>query len=252
MPKDERPTALVTGAGSGIGRATALAFTDAGHDVIVADIDGDAAATTVAEIEERGGGGRPICCDVSLEADVAAAVDLAISTYGRLDAACNNAGIVGKLVPTTDYTESGWRRVLDVNLTGVFFCVKHELRAMTMVGSGAIVNIASEAAIKGNAANVAYTAAKHGVVGITKAAALEVAASGIRVNAVCPGVIRTGIIARGLEQIPETVQHYEQLLPNRRMGEPEEIAAAVVWLCSPGASLITGHSLIADGGWAVA
>jgi len=252
MHEHEPPVALVTGAGSGIGQATALAFAEAGHSVVVADIDLDGATSTAATITGAGGAAVVARCNVAVESEVAAAVDLAVATFGRLDAACNNAGIVGKLLPTVEYNESGWRRVLDVNLTGVFFCVKHELRVMLQQRSGAIVNIASEAAIKGNAANVAYTAAKHGVVGITKAAALEVAADGIRINALCPGVIRTGILKRGAEQIPETVAHYERLLPNQRMGEPEEIAAAVVWLCSPGASLINGQTIAADGGWSIA
>jgi NAD(P)-dependent dehydrogenase (short-subunit alcohol dehydrogenase family) len=242
---------LVTGAGSGIGRASALALAATGAAVLVSDVDLAAAERTVAEIADQGGRAAANRCDVADPESVAAMVRACVHELGSLDFAVNNAGVVGAQVPLHEYDLADWHRIIAVNLTGVFLCMREQLTVMYAQGSGAIVNIASEAALKGSAADAVYTASKHGVAGITKTGALEAARRGVRINAVCPGVIETGILKGVIAEHPEVAARSERLMPIGRLGRPEEIAAAVVWLCSESASLVTGHLMAVDGGWAV-
>lgn len=242
---------LVTGAGSGIGRACALALADAGAAVLVSDIDSGAADETAAAIVERGGRALANQCNVADAGSVQAMVEACMSELGGLDFAVNNAGIAGLQIPVHKYELADWHRIIGVNLTGVFLCLTEELRAMYPRGAGAIVNIASEAALKGSAADAVYTASKHGVAGLTKTAALEAARRGVRVNAVCPGVIETGMFAGSVAEASETYDKAKRLMPVGRLGHPDEVAAAVLWLCSDASSLVMGHLLAVDGGWAV-
>jgi NAD(P)-dependent dehydrogenase (short-subunit alcohol dehydrogenase family) len=242
--------ALVTGAGSGIGRATALAFARAGAHVVAADVDEAGGAATVAQLAAAGGDGVFVRADVSRTSEVEALVAATVARYGRLDCAHNNAGITGSVAPETafhEYPEPAWDAVLGVNLKGVWLCMKAELTHMLTQGGGAIVNTASIAGLVGGF-GPAYTAAKHGVVGLTKTAALEYAAQGIRVNAVCPGYVRTGM-TEGLLADPARAAHAVAREPIGRVGTPEEIAAAVVWLCSDAASFVTGLAMAVDGGY---
>jgi NAD(P)-dependent dehydrogenase (short-subunit alcohol dehydrogenase family) len=240
----------VTGAGSGIGRACALALADAGAAVVVSDIDLTAAEGMVSAIAEHGGRAVADRCDVADPDAVAAMVRTCVDEFGALDFAVNNAGVVGTQVQLHRYDLADWHRIIAVNLTGVFLCMREQLAVMYSQGRGAIVNVASEASLKGSAADAAYTASKHGVAGITKSGALEAARRGVRVNAVCPGVIETGILQAAIAEHPEVAEKSRQLMPIGRFGRPEEIAAAVVWLCTDAASLVTGHLMAVDGGWA--
>jgi NAD(P)-dependent dehydrogenase (short-subunit alcohol dehydrogenase family) len=239
-------TALITGAASGIGRATALAFAQQGARIALADINPEGGHETLDMIRQKGGEGIFIPTDVSRAADVAAMVEDTLSTFGRLDYAFNNAGIVGMPATTVECTEENWSRVLGVDLKGIFLCMKHEIPVMLNQGYGSIVNSASVVGLIGIRRNISYVASKHGVVGLTRAAALEYAQSGIRINAVCPGYVRTPILL--LETMPEMERHYLAAEPVGRLGRPEEIATAVVWLCSDAASFVTGHTLSVDGG----
>jgi NAD(P)-dependent dehydrogenase (short-subunit alcohol dehydrogenase family) len=242
--------ALVTGAATGIGRATVLAFVRQGARVVVADVDEAHASETVRLAQHAGGEATFVRCDVSRSPEVAQAVDTAVRAYGRLDYGFNNAGIEGQQLPTAEYPEDTFRRVLDINLVGVWLCMKHELAVMLKQGSGAIVNCASILGTVGFANTAAYTAAKHGVLGLTKVAALEYSALGIRVNAVCPGFIETPMLERGgFSTHVELRQKVEGLHPIHRLGRPEEVAEAVLWLCSPRASFVAGHPLLVDGGY---
>jgi NAD(P)-dependent dehydrogenase (short-subunit alcohol dehydrogenase family) len=246
--------ALVTGAASGIGRASALAFAREGARVVVSDIVEKGGHEVVDAIKNAGGEASFTRADVSKASDVEAMVNHAVETYGRLDYAFNNAGIEGELAPTAGASEAMWRRVIDINLTGVWLCMKYEIPQMLKQGGGAIVNMSSILGLVGFANAAAYTAAKHGVVGVTKAAALEYADKGIRINAVCPGFIRTPMVMeRGVQAgaDPEAQQGIASLHPMGRMGEPEEIAQAVIWLCSDEASFVTGYPLAIDGGYVV-
>ncbi len=242
--------ALVTGAATGIGRATALAFAAEGARVVVADIAAEG-ATTVADIRAVGGSAIYVRCDVAEPADVAAMVEAAVRFGGRIDCAFNNAGIEGVRAPLATQPDDAWARVLAVNLSGVRHCLKHELAHMlARGGGGAIVNCASILGVVAYADASAYVAAKHGVVGLTRAAALEVAARGIRVNAVCPAFIETPMLARaGVLDDPTARAAAETLHPISRLGRAEEIAAATLFLCSEEASFVTGHALLADGGY---
>lgn len=241
--------ALVTGAGSGIGRATALAFAERGARVMVGDRNTDGGDETVAMIQRAGGEATLVLADVSDAAAVEAMVATTLETYGRLDYAFNNAGIEGASGPITEADEAEWDRVINVNLKGAWLCMRAELKPMLAAGRGAIVNCASIAGVVGFPATAPYVASKHGVIGLTKSVALEVAGTGVRVNAVCPGVIHTAMVDRALGTSAEAMAASNAMQPLGRMGLPEEIASAVVWLCSEGAGFVTGESLVVDGGY---
>jgi NAD(P)-dependent dehydrogenase (short-subunit alcohol dehydrogenase family) len=234
--------ALITGAASGIGRASALAFASAGASVALVDVDADGLAETAAAAREAGSRAEVLVADVTDLREVTAAVDRAVQVFGRLDAAHNNAGVPGPYVPLDQYEEEDFLRVLQVDLAGVWRCMRAEIRQMRAQGSGAIVNTSSMLGAAAMPDNGAYVAAKHGVHGLTRAAALELGGTGIRVNAIAPGVTRTGMTSAVSDELLRAV-------PLGRIAEPEEIAAAAVWLCSPEASYITGSVLVADGGW---
>jgi NAD(P)-dependent dehydrogenase (short-subunit alcohol dehydrogenase family) len=234
--------ALVTGAASGIGRASALAFASAGASVALLDVDAEGLADTAAAVRAAGVRAEALVTDVRDLGAVTGAVDRAVETFGRLDAALNNAGVPGPYVPLDEYSEEDFMQILQVDLAGVWRCMRAEIRHMRVQGQGAIVNTSSMLGAAAMPDNGAYVAAKHGVHGLTRAAALELGGTGIRVNAVAPGVTRTGMTSAVSDDLLRAV-------PLGRIAEPEEIAAAVVWLCSPGASYITGTVLVADGGW---
>ena len=244
--------AIVTGAASGIGRATALAFAREGTNVVVCDVAAQGGEETVRLIKEAGGEATFVKCDVSQSEEVKTLVTKAVDTYGRLDYDINIAGIEGILATTADYPEDVWNKVIEINLTGPYLCMKYAIPQMLKQGAGVIVNMASILGVVGFATAGAYTAAKHGLVGLTQVAALEYATQGIRVNAVCPGFIETPMVMeRGLAagSHPEVYEQIATLHPMKRLGKPEEIASAAVWLCSEAASFVTGHTLIVDGGY---
>jgi NAD(P)-dependent dehydrogenase (short-subunit alcohol dehydrogenase family) len=251
MPRElEGLVAVVTGAGNGIGRATALAFAREGAKVVVSDVDGRAGEETVAQVRRAGGEARFAAADVSKEADVISLIEGTVKSYGRLDVAFNNAGISGTQAAVADLTEVQWAQVLAVNLTGVFLCMKHELLHMEKQGRGAIINNASILGTVGFAGAAAYTASKHGVLGLTKVAAIEYATKGIRVNAVCPGFIVTPMLENAGLLADSTVRKtLENMHAQKRMGNPSEVAEAVTFLASSRASFITGHPLLVDGGF---
>ncbi len=242
--------ALVTGGGSGIGRATALAFAQQGARVVVADVAVPEAEKTVKLIKDSGGEAMFVRANVAVAAEVQAMVAKTLEAYGRLDAACNNAGIEGTTAPTADYPEETWRRVLDVNLTGIWLCMKSEIPVMLKQRLGAIVNMSSILGTVGFANASAYVASKHGIIGLTQTAALEYAAQGIRVNAICPAFIQTPLIERGgVYPGSEMHQFLVRAHPIGRLGTPEEVAHAVIWLCSGAASFVTGQAMLVDGGY---
>jgi NAD(P)-dependent dehydrogenase (short-subunit alcohol dehydrogenase family) len=245
---EQSRVALITGAASGIGKATALAFAGAGYAVALADLDEDGGSAVAAELEDRQCRALFVRCDVSDEVEVRTLVERTVATFGRLDAAFNNAGIEGEAVDSAACTLANWERVMAVNLRGVWLCLREEVRQMLRQGEGAIVNCASVAGLVGLPNMPAYVASKHGVVGLTKTAALEYATRNIRVNAVCPGAIETPMLARYMADEPGRRQVIASE-PIGRIGTADEIAAAVLWLCGPGASFTTGQALAVDGGW---
>ena len=247
----ENKVALITGAGCGMGLATAKAFADAGASVALADIREDTVRSVAEELAAAGHKALAIRCDVADEAQVAAMVEQIVSTFGRLDAAFNNAGIQSPAVETADASGEEFERVNAINLRGVWNCMKYELRRMREQGSGAIVNNSSIGGLVGIAGRGVYHASKHGVLGLTKSAALEYASRGIRVNAVCPGTIDTPMVADMLAMEPDAMKDILRDQPIGRLGRPEEIAAAVLWLCSEGASFVIGHALVVDGGYTI-
>jgi NAD(P)-dependent dehydrogenase (short-subunit alcohol dehydrogenase family) len=237
--------AIVTGAASGIGRASALAFSERGASVVVADIAASAGMTTVTDIKTSGGEAIFIDCDVSNPRSVATMVDLTIGAFGRLDFAHNNAGVDGERTNLAEVDDSEWARIIAVNLTGIWHCLKEEIPQLVIGGGGSIINTSSAAGLIGVAGGGPYTAAKHGVIGLTKVAALEYSHLGVRVNALCPGMIRTPLLEAALGAGPYEI---EDDIPVRRIGTPEEAASLVMYLCSSSAAYFTGQSFCMDGG----
>lgn len=245
----ENKVALVTGAASGMGLAAAEAFAASGASVALADIN-EAAVRKVAE-RLTGAGLKviAIACDATDEAQVRKMVEQTVSAFGRLDAAFNNAGVQSLAVDTADATSEEYDRVTAINLKSVWLCMKYELLQMRKQGSGAIVNNSSIGGLIGIPGRAIYHATKHGVIGMTKSAALEYAAKGIRINAICPGAIETPMVADMIAREPETMKDILKEQPIGRLGKPEEIASTVLWLCSPGAGFVIGHALAVDGGY---
>ena len=247
----EGQVALVTGAASGMGLATARAFAQAGAVVTLADVSEDALRRASDEIKSAGGVAIGVLCDVADEAQVAATVQRTVTEFGRLDAAFNNAGIQVPASDVADQSAEDYDLVNAINLRGVWACMKHELRQMRQQGSGAIVNCSSIGGLVGRAQLAAYHGTKHGVIGLTRSAALECATQGIRVNAVCPGTIDTPMVSRMLDKGMLAMDDLLRDLPMKRLGKGEEIADVVLWLCSTGSTFVTGQALAVDGGFTV-
>ncbi|MFL5240950.1 MAG: glucose 1-dehydrogenase [Gemmataceae bacterium] len=245
----QNKVALVTGAGSGMGLATARAFAAAGAAVTLADAKEDAVRSVARELVAAGHKALAVRCDVTDDTQVAAMIDRTVAEFGRLDAAFNNAGIMTPAVELADVTREVYDRVTAINLRGVWSCMKYELLQMRQQGSGVIVNNSSIGGLIGIPGRATYHATKHGVIGLTRSAALEYAARGIRINAVCPGTIDTPMVAEMFAKEPEAMKDALRDIPIGRLGRPEEIADAVLWLCSPGAGFVIGHALAIDGGY---
>jgi NAD(P)-dependent dehydrogenase (short-subunit alcohol dehydrogenase family) len=245
----ENKVALITGAGSGIGRATARIFGREGARLVLVDVVETGGQETLLMVKELGAQAIFFRADVAKSADVNSAVAQTLAAYGRLDCAFNNAGIGGAGRLTHEYSEEEWNRVISINLTGVWLCMKAEITQMLKQGGGAIVNTSSIMGLTGAIRVPAYTAAKHGVAGLTKAAALEYGRHGIRINAVCPAPIYTPLLMSGLEKRPDIEQRYIRSEPMKRLGQPEEVGEAVAWLCSDRASYVTGLPMPVDGGY---
>lgn len=246
MKNFEDKVVIVTGAGSGIGRATALAFAQEGAKVIVSDINEQNGLMTVEAIKKENGEAYFITCDVSSEEQVKNLVSKTLEKYGRLDCAYNNAGVEGSPSSTVECSTDNWDKTININLKGVWLCMKYEIPAMLKHGKGSIVNCSSIAGLVGFETIPAYVASKHGVIGLTETAALEFAKQNIRVNAVCPGAIHTPMLDRFTHSEEEVMAQQD---PMGRVGKPEEIADSVLWLCSDKSSYITGQSIAVDGGW---
>jgi NAD(P)-dependent dehydrogenase (short-subunit alcohol dehydrogenase family) len=249
MPSLDGKVALVTGAGAGIGQAAALAMAREGATIVIADRDPAGGATTLEMLKARGGQGLAVTVDTSVASQVEALIQRTVDAYGRLDCAVNNAGIQGQIASTTACTEDNWDRIVSVNLKGVWLCLKYEIGQMLRQGGGAIVNVASNFGLVGSRGMPAYAASKHGVIGLTKTAALEFARHDVRVNAVCPGPTRTPLLETVLREQPEIVAAIEAAQPIGRIGRAQEIAEAILWLCSDGASFVAGAALSVDGGY---
>ncbi len=246
----EKKIALVTGASSGIGKATAMRFAEEGATVVLADVQEDAGKQTATDISAATKSETLfVRCDVSQPKQVEELIALVIERFGRIDAAFNNAGIEGAPAATHECTLENWTRTIDINLRGIWLCMKHEIPHMLKQESGSIVNCASIAGLVGFANLPAYTASKHGVIGLTRTAALEYARQGLRINAVCPGVIDTPMVQRFTQGNAEALDQLTSGEPVGRLGKPEEIGDAVIWLCSPRSSFVTGQALAVDGGW---
>lgn len=252
MKRFQNKVCFVTGAGSGIGKATALSFGREGGKVVVTDINEAAAQAVVAELLASGAEALALKVDISKRTDVENAVKTAVEIFGRLDCAVNSAGIAGTVsLPTHEYPEGDWLQMIAINLTGTWYCVKVELAQMLAQGGGNIVNIASAAGLVGQPTNVPYAASKHGVVGITKTAAIEYATQNIRVNAICPTAIETPMLMEGRRKLaynPEALEQAKNLQRMKRMGQPQEVADVALWLCSDESTFITGHAMAVDGG----
>jgi NAD(P)-dependent dehydrogenase (short-subunit alcohol dehydrogenase family) len=247
----QNKVALVTGAGSGMGLTTAKAFAAAGAAVALLGDREDEVRAAADELTRAGHKALAIRCNVADEQQVEAAVAKTAVTFGRLDAAFNNAGVQSPVAETADASSDEFDRVNGINLRGVWNCMKYELRQMRKQGSGAIVNNSSIGGLVGIAGRGVYHASKHGVLGLTKSASLEYAARGIRINAVCPGTIETPMVTGMLEREPDAMKEIMRVTPIGRLGRPEEIASAVLWLCSEGAGFVIGHALVVDGGYTV-
>lgn len=247
--KFDGKVAFVTGASTGIGRATALAFGKSGAAVAVVDVNSDAGLLTAHTISEAGGKAEFIKCDVSKAIEVRNAIDKTVSVFGRIDYAFNNAGVEGQQALTPDCSEENWDQVINTNLKGVWLCMRYQIPLMLKQGGGAIVNCSSIAGLIGFPGIPAYVASKHGVIGLTKTAALEYAKSNIRVNAICPGVIQTPMIDRFVHGEAQIQKQFIDGEPIGRVGTPDEIAAAALWLSSEQSAFVTGHPLVVDGGW---
>lgn len=245
----ENKVALVTGGGSGIGRAAALALAREGARLVIADIDPAGGRESAQMVQAQGGQAIFVETDVCQAQATVALIERSVAEYGRLDCAFNNAGIEGAMARTADVTEDDFDRLIAVNLKGVWLCMKYEIQQMLQQGGGAIVNTASAAGLVGTHSMPVYGASKHGVVGLTKSAAIEYASKGIRINAVCPSVINTPMAERTFAKFPQFEQGIKNMNPSRRLGEAAEVAEAVVWLCSEKASFVTGAALSVDGGF---
>jgi NAD(P)-dependent dehydrogenase (short-subunit alcohol dehydrogenase family) len=248
----ENKVALVTGAGSGIGLATAKAFAEAGASVVLADVDQTAVEAAIKELNAAGHKAIAVKCNVAIEAEVAAMVEQTVLTFGRLDMAFNNAGIQVPVAETAELSGDDFDRAIAVNLKGVFSCMKYELQQLKkQEGGGAIVNCSSTGGIVGVAGMTAYNASKHGVIGLTKCAALEYAPKGIRINAICPGVTETPMVAKAVEDVPDHMAAIMNSIPAKRFASSDEIASTVLWLCNESAGFIIGQAIVPDGGYTV-
>ncbi len=244
----ENKVVLITGGGSGIGRATAILFAKSGAKLAIADIDPQSGQETADFITNHGSEALFIQTDVSRAEQVLHMVEATVAQYGRLDCAFNNAGIEGETKRTMDVSEADFDRIISINLKGVWLCMKYELEQMVHQGHGSIVNTASVAGLVGAHSLPVYAASKHGVVGLTRSAAVEYARKGVRVNAVCPAVIRTPMVERAMESFPQLKEGMLNSNPSRRLGEADEVAEAVLWLCSDASSFTNGATLTVDGG----
>jgi len=247
----ENRVALVTGAGSGLGLATAKAFARSGASVALADANENSVRSAVEELSAQGYEALAIQCDVADDAQVERMVEQTVAAFGRLDAAYNNAGVQNIVAEAADATREDFDRVISINLRGVWSCMKFELRQMLRQGGGAIVNCSSIGGLVAGPRRGTYQASKHGVLGLTKSAALDYAARGIRINAVCPGIIHTAMLDKMMATQADALNAMLKDVPIGRLGRPEEIASAVLWLCSSAASFMVGHALAVDGGYTI-